>query len=47
MTPYKQAHPGGLFCAGWTPEGGGVAYPYPGEWCDAVPGAEACQQPPS
>ena len=31
MTPVIQAHPGGLFGAGWTPEGGGVAYHSPSE----------------
>jgi hypothetical protein len=35
MTPVIQAHSGGLFCAGWTPEGGGLAYHHPDLWFDA------------
>ena len=31
MTPVIQAHCGGLFCAGWTPEGRGLVYHSPSE----------------
>jgi len=31
MTPVIQAHSGGLFAAGWTPEGWGLAYHPPSE----------------
>lgn len=32
MNTVIQAHPGGLFCARWTPEGGGVVYKSEGFW---------------
>lgn len=32
MPTHKKAHFGGLFCAYWTPEGGGLAYRYPLGW---------------
>lgn len=32
MAPVIQAHPGGLFCGRWTPEGGGLVYKSEGFW---------------
>ena len=47
MPPHNKAHPGGLFCAGWTPEGGGLAYPYPRAWFDAHSVTFAAHQRPA
>lgn len=47
MTPVIPARPGGLFAADWTPEGRGVAYPYPRAWCDAHSVTFAAHQRPA